>query len=62
VPVGASIDGDVLTLVEGAAQRFPTSRSASIALTVITAPASVTLAALRGEPSALTAARVTRSS
>jgi hypothetical protein len=60
VPVDASIDADVLALVEGTARRLPTGRSDPIALTVVTVPASATLDAMRGEPGALTAARVTK--
>jgi Peptidase family M23 len=62
VPPEASLDADVLTLVEGLPRRFPTGRSEPVALTVITAPAMATAAALRGEPRALTASRVSKSS
>jgi hypothetical protein len=61
VPAEAAIDADVLALVDGVARRFPAGRSEPLALTVITAPAPATLAMLRGEPGALSAARVTKS-
>ena len=44
------MDADVLALVEGEPRRFPATRTEALALTVITAPAKATPAALRGEP------------
>jgi hypothetical protein len=61
VPQEASMDADVLAMVEGAARRYPAARSEAVTLTVITAPAKATAAALRGEPRALTASRIVKS-
>jgi hypothetical protein len=61
VPQEASMDADVLTLVEGLPRRFPAGRTDPLTLTVITAPAKATLGALRGDPRALTASRVVKS-
>jgi len=61
VSTEAAIDADVLALVDGVARRFPAGRSQPLALTVVTTPAPVTLAMQRGEPGALSAARVTKS-
>jgi hypothetical protein len=61
IPTEAAIDADVLALVDGVARRFPSGRSEPITLTVVTTPAPATLAMLRGEPGALSAARVTKS-
>jgi hypothetical protein len=61
VPQEASMDADVLALVEGLPRRFTAGRSEAVTLTVITAPAKATTAALRGEPRALTASRVVKS-
>jgi hypothetical protein len=60
VPQEASMDADVLALVEGLPRRFTAGRSEPVELTVITAPAKATAAALRGEPRALTASRIAR--
>jgi Peptidase family M23 len=61
VPQQAAMDGDIYALVDGVARRFPAARGTSLGLTVVTEPARATAAALRGEPGALTAARVTKS-
>jgi hypothetical protein len=61
VPQEASMDADVLALVEGPPRRFPANRSDPAKLTVITAPTKATAAALRGERRALTASRIAKS-
>lgn len=61
VSTDASMDADVLELVEGTPRRFPTSRGGGLALTVVTAPAKATLATMRGEPRSLAAAKISKS-
>jgi hypothetical protein len=58
VATATSLEDDLLELAAGT-QRSPSAR-ASTTLTVFTEEATVTAAALRGDPGALTAARVTK--
>jgi hypothetical protein len=60
VPTATPIEDDLLELAAGT-QRSPSTRAAT-ALTVFTEEATVTAAALRGDPGALTAARITKQS
>jgi hypothetical protein len=60
VPTATPIEDDLLELAAGT-QRSPSTRVAT-ALTVVTEEAMVTAAALRGDPGALTAARITKQS
>ena len=59
VGIGAAVDTSLVTFIESPARRLFGVRSAQV-VTAYTSSARITAAALRGEPGALVAARVTR--